>query len=266
MYHNVVELLLKEPIEIEGKDKLDRTALHWAAATGNDRLLHNLLSGACGRKADLRACNRRNKTAIHVAAENNHAHIATILLSYGADSKATSDGAWTALHIAAEKGYIGIVGLLLEYNADCNAETSHGMTPLHWAARNGHLEIVKLLLSRSGAKRHSKDSSGYSPLMLAGKNQHIAIMQLLSSFNDGRDLSRLAKQACEEYQATITDFFPQKTERRKFAVFNKPSVYDLLYGSDSRTGKPTITIRTEDDSKAKPAFRWIHLPANNVCY
>ena len=295
IYHKVVDRLLKTSIDIEAKDKLGRTVLHWTAATGNEELLHILLSGTCGKKANIRTCNQRNKTALHLAAENNHECIVAALLRYGADPKATSDGSWTALHNAVELGHTEIVRLLMEHNADCNAETTHGMTPLHWAAEKGHLEIVRLLLSKPSVRtqRHAKNSSGYSPLMLAGKNQHIAIIQLLSAFNDGRDLSETAKQVCVEYHATITDFYPQKMERTKFAVFSKPSVYDLLYGSqppeagaDSDVGQPLINIRIDKDSrkphkisragdvpgkakedpkKARPAFRWIHLPANNVC-
>ncbi|MCJ1476515.1 hypothetical protein MMC13_005181 [Lambiella insularis] len=297
IYLKVVDRLLKASIDIEAKDKDGRTALHWAAATGNDKLLHNLLLGTCGRKADIRTCNQRNKTALHLAAEHNHAHIARALLQYGADPKATSDGNWTALHNAVEEGHTEMVQLLLEHKADCNAETTHAMTPLHWAAEKGHLDIVRILLSKPAvrARRHSKNSSGYSPLMLAGKNQHLAIMQLLSAFNDGRDLSELQKQACKEYHATITDFYPQKTERGRFAVFRKPCVYDLLYGSeppeagsDSDIGMSMIKIRLDEDSKkpskisravkdvpktakedpkkARPAFRWIHLPANNMAW
>lgn len=261
----VIDLLLGELVDIEEKDKRDRTVLHWAAVNKRERLLEKLLLGEHGAKASIEARERRNKTALHCAAENNHAEVVAILLRHGADARATSDGAWTALHIAAEKGHTDVAKLLLDNKADCNAETAHGRTPLHWAASNGHLDVVNLLLGRAGAKRHSKDNGGASPLMLAVKNRHVAIVQLLYSFNEAKDLSKLATQACKEYNATITDFFPQKKDDRKYAVPSKPSVYDLLYGSDLETGKPAITVRITESRKAKPAFRWIHLPANNVC-
>ena len=270
---NIVQLLLESDIDLEARDKLDRTVLHWAAATGKEKLLSSLICGAESNRAKLDARNRRNKTALHLAAENDHPEIARILLEQGADCNATSDGAWTALHIAAENGHLDILKLLSHHGAKLNAETTNGMTPLHWAATHGHVETVKDLLGQPGIKRHPKDSLGYTPLMRAAQHRHTAITHLLSSSYDGKDLSDVARQACTKYKATVTDFFPHKAERRKFAVFNKPTMFDLLYGIEPpkdaqqkpEERKPLWTTMMES-TKAKPAFRWVHLPANNVRY
>jgi hypothetical protein len=141
------------------------------------------------------------------------------------------------------------------------------MTPLHWAATNGNVDIVKELLSLPGIKRHPKDSPGYTPLMRAAQHKHTVVAHLLSSSDDGSDLSTIARQACTEFYATIVDFFPQKKDRKKFAVFSKPTIFDLLYsiehkGDQQKLGERKPPLKTVIESKA--AFRWIHLPANNV--
>jgi ankyrin repeat protein len=262
----IVKLLLEKDIDLEAKDKLGRTVLHWAAATGKEKLLASLICGTACKRANIDARNRRSKTALHLAAENHHPEIARILLEQGADCNARSDGAWAPLHIAAEKGYLDIIKLLSHHGANLNAETTNGMTPLHWAATNGNVEVVKELLSQPGIKRHPKDSPGYTPLMRAAQHKHTVIAHLLSSSDDGRDLSTIARQACTEYKATIVDFFPQRTDRKKFAVFNKPTIFELLYGIEPKGDgerKPLWKAAIES-TKVKPAFRWIHLPANNV--
>jgi hypothetical protein len=46
---------------------------------------------------------------------------------------------------------------------------------------------------------------------------------------------------------------------------NKHSVYDLLYGWDEQKQKPRITTLVRN-IPAKPVFRWIHLPSNNMSW
>jgi hypothetical protein len=212
------------------------------------------------RKADVQACSHRGKTALHLASAHGHANIVHLLLKHKANCKATSNGEWTALHMAAERGYKEVVRELIDYRADVNAATTKGRTPPHWASFNGHIEVVEILLRQGGIKRYLQDDSGYSPLMLAGQNRHTAVAQLLAY--DGSELPRIGIRACEEHRALITDFFPQKTSRDKYAIFHKPSIYDLLYrvGKES---KPVVSTVLEA-AKEKSAFKWIHLPANNV--
>ncbi|KAH0543141.1 hypothetical protein FGG08_002486 [Glutinoglossum americanum] len=259
----IIQLLLGRPdIDLEAKDRLGRTALHWAAVCRSENLMRRLLLGSSGRRADLRVRTPRGKTALHLAAAHGHAGIVGILLEHGADCKATSDGEWTALHMAAEKGHTEVVRVLLHSEANINAPTARGTTPLHWASSNGHAEVVRLLLSQPGIKRHLVDKSDYFPLILAGEHGQRDVVELLSSSYDGSELSTAEARACGVYKARVTDFFPQKTDKNRFAVVNKPTVYDLLYRSGPKRQKPVFSTLVENG--AKDAFRWIHLPANNA--
>ncbi|KAL8657066.1 MAG: hypothetical protein Q9226_002287 [Calogaya cf. arnoldii] len=261
--NEIIEILLKTNLNLEVKDKDGRTALLWAAATGKESLARLLLTGRIERKADITATNYRGKTALHLAVESklNRVAVVKLLLQNGASVRAQSDGNWTALHNAAEKGFEEVASLLLDWGADVNAMTSSGMTPLHWCARNGHIDVVKLLLRQEGIRVHRKDSFDETPMLGAAQNGHIHIAQLLSPTNDGPNLSLPARAACDGFQATVVDFGME----HRHMNHRKYSVYDVLYGWDDDKQKPTVTTLSRN-VPAKPAFRWIHLPTNNLAW
>ncbi|KAL8728499.1 MAG: hypothetical protein Q9181_005324 [Wetmoreana brouardii] len=259
----IIDILLSTRLDLEAKDKGGRTALSWAAATGKETLAKLLLTGRTHNKADIHATNYRGKTALHLAVENrtNRIPLVRLLLENGADVHATSDGGWTPLHNAAEKGYEDVASLLLDWKANVNATTSSGMTALHWSARNGHINIVKLLLQQHGIRIHGKDSFEETPMLGAAQNAHIDIVRLLSPTNDGANLSPAARAACNGFQATVIDFGMENRSMNH----RKCPVFDLLYGWDLDGQKPTVTTLVKN-VPAKPAFRWIHLPTNNIAW
>ncbi|KAL8996164.1 MAG: hypothetical protein Q9169_004274 [Polycauliona sp. 2 TL-2023] len=259
----IIDILLRTDLDLEIKDKDGRTALLWAAATGKETLVKLLLTGRTERKADIKAANHRGKTALHLAVESksNRVAIMKLLLQYDADVRAQSDGNWTALHNAAEKGYEDVVSLLLEWKANVNATTSSGMTALHWSSRNGHIEVVKLLLRQQGIRVHRKDSFDETPMLGAAQNGHMEIARLLSPTNDGANLSLPAQVACRGFQATVVDFGMEHRPMNH----RKHSVFDVLYGWDEDKQKPLVTTLARN-VPAKPAFRWIHLPTNNLAW
>ena len=255
----VIEILLDTKIDLEAKDAEERTALLWAAATGKETLARLLLTSK-RHHANVHAVNNRGKSALHLAAENNRLALARLLLDHQADLHAQSDGGWGALHNAADKGHVDIAALLLERGANVNSATSSGMTALHWAARNGHIKVVELLLQH-GSRRNCKDSFESTPMLGAAQNGHIDVVQMLSPTNDFRNLSNSAREACKGFQATVVDFGMEKRPMNH----HKHSVYDLLYGWDEKNEKVSVTTLTRN-VPAKPIFRWIHLPTNNMAW
>lgn len=265
----MVELLLERGADIEAKDNTKRTALLWAASTGKSELVKLLLSGTKAQKANVAATNDRGKAPLQLAAENNHEVVVAMLLAAEADPKAISDGQWTALHNAAEKGHTGVVKLLLDTFVDVNMETSSGMTALHWAAQNGHTEIVQLLKERPEIMLANKDTFNSTPLLRAAERGHLDIVQMLSPYQYANRLDDAAKKACRGFEATVVDFgvapSQKNAEHQKGQLVYKHPVYDLLYGWDSKNEKPLVSTLVKN-VKAKPAFRWIHLPANNISW
>lgn len=184
-----------------------------------------------------------------------------LLLENGANPKVVSDGGWTPLHNAAQAGTASCVSLLLDSGVDVNAGLSNGMTSLHWAAFNGHNEVIRIILDRPEANLAIKDSFDRTALLCAAERGHYEVCAMLSPGRTGKRLQGAARLACDKLEATVVDFGMELQEGRQ-RVF-KYSVFDLLYGWDDVSDKPRVPLRVKN-IKHKPAFRWVHLPANNV--
>lgn len=132
---DTIKLLLQQrDVDLDPRDSIGRTPLHWTATNNYIDLARALLSGEFGRQADVNASQNRGKTALHLAAEHNQVDFVELLLAYSAYPDAVSDGRWTPLHNACDKGHDVVVAKLLDAGANVNAELSNRMTPLHWAA------------------------------------------------------------------------------------------------------------------------------------
>jgi ankyrin repeat protein len=259
----VVQLLLRQDIYIDGKegqDNLKRSPLHWACATGKIRLAEQLLTRPKGPRASVDAVEYREKTSLHIAATHDRNDIVELLLKFGADVHAKSDGGWTPLHNACEKGSMVVVRILLEAGAEPNGKLLNGMTPLHLAAQGGHLDVVKCLLKQKDIKRATRDSFGFTPFLRAAQNKHKDIFNLLAPFNQVENLSEDALGACNGFNATVVDFGNFRNENR----VKRETVFEILYGRDNlNSRKPLHNVLPTDKATR---FRWIHLPANNMAW
>jgi ankyrin repeat protein len=81
---------------------------------------------------------------MHVALENGHAEVASLLLSREKNLERRTPIGNTPLILAAQAGLNGIVQDLLRRGAMRDAKNNQGYTALMMAARAGHLEVVKV--------------------------------------------------------------------------------------------------------------------------
>ncbi len=141
-----VKALLKNGADVNGAQGDGMTALHWAASNGDAALTQMLLSAG----ANIRATTRLGGiTPLHMASQGGHAAVVAALIAAGADiNSSTSTGA-TSLMLAARSGSTDTVTRLIETGADINAkEKGFGQTALMVAAGLDRAEVVALLLQR----------------------------------------------------------------------------------------------------------------------
>lgn len=106
----IVEMLIDAGIDIESRDDMDATALHYAAYLKDARLLPVLLHAG----ADIGALNIRERTPLEVAIDERNVEACRMLLEWGADRLAGKRG-WIlkdALEEAQRKGLKEIEAML----------------------------------------------------------------------------------------------------------------------------------------------------------
>ncbi len=126
------------------------SVLQHAAVTGQGKVVDLLVAHG----VDLAAYGAPSLTA---AAWKGETEIVRSLLEAGVDSNAA--GGYddrTAIHMAAENDHADTIKLLIEYGADVNRLSSDERAPLYSAIYKGFLETARVLLS-SGAAVSSKD-------------------------------------------------------------------------------------------------------------
>ena len=143
----VFEALLAHPgTDLEAQAMNGNTALMMAAFKRNQPAVLALL----GKGARV---NRPGWTALHYAAASGDDEIARLLLERKAALDAVSpraSGAYTPLMMAAREGKASTASLLLEQGADARLKNAEGLTAAQVAERAGHTRIAAAI---AGFKR-----------------------------------------------------------------------------------------------------------------
>jgi ankyrin repeat protein len=137
-----VKALIGAGADLETRDIVSRTPLHWAAYRGHTESANTLIEAG----ADLEARDSGAWTPLHYAAANDHPEAAKALVEAGADLEARTRYGKTPLHYAAANDHTEAAKALIEAGADLEARTRYGKTSLHWAAYLGHTEAAKALI------------------------------------------------------------------------------------------------------------------------
>ena len=185
-----IKLLLKYGADTEIKDKEGRTALSWAASSGNIGALQQLISV----HANLNTQDNDLQTPLMWAVLMGQKKAAELLLQSGADinivdarndsvfmrinkikiksfprlnTKLVDDYGLTPLHLAAMHNDVNLIYALIKQGMDPNIiNQKRGETPLMRASIQGANQAIKALL-KSGANIHLKDANGNTALMWA---------------------------------------------------------------------------------------------------
>ncbi|MBI1788027.1 MAG: ankyrin repeat domain-containing protein [Acidobacteria bacterium] len=193
-----VELLLAGGADVNARNRMDSTPLHWAVADERKTRLLTERGAAVNAKTDegrtplYLAASQRNSTAglqvllekgadpnlttltgrtpLMAASGGGDVAAMKLLLDKGANVKAVSGAGSSALMDAATSRNPEAVRLLLDHGADVNAKTKRNQTALSAAAMQGAEATVKLLLDR-GAQVNVRDEREYSPLMYAAYSE-----------------------------------------------------------------------------------------------
>jgi ankyrin repeat protein len=123
-------------------------------------------------QSSIKSVDINSKSAMHIAAKENHLEIVKILADKGWDVNSQDKHQTTPLHQACNLGHVDIVKHLLEINADPMIQDSLGRNSLLYAACAPTTEVLDALLEHDQDIITSKDYTGKTALHYAVFNPH----------------------------------------------------------------------------------------------
>ncbi len=185
----MIQLLLANGADVNGRDSDDCTALHVAADRGFISVAETLLEA----KADVNARDVQRSTPLIFAVKHNFEPVSALLLAHGADPNlmatlphpgyaVNSSELGSPLHFAISKGNERMVSLLLSNRADIELRDPNNKTPLEIAAGAKKTEIARFLLDTgANVNPEPNDSQVMGPLCLAASGGDTNMASLLLS-------------------------------------------------------------------------------------
>lgn len=132
------------------------------------------------KKANVDEAQGDGSTALHWAAYNSQPELVRLLLTAGANVRATSRlGGLTPLMMAAKAGDAAIVKLLIDAKSDVSTPNANGTTPLMFAAAAGAVDAVRLLVDAGAAVDAADTTNAQTALMFAaaqGRTDAVALL------------------------------------------------------------------------------------------
>lgn len=174
-----VQNALKKGAKPNSFDKeLNRSALAWAAASGNAGCVRLLINA----KASLNLPDKHANTALILASTKGYAEIVQALVIAKADVNLVDKNIKTALLYAAEGGYFPVVKFLVDAKANVNAVDKDGKTALMFSCMKSsgqeYLDMANYLIA-AGADVNIKDKNNETALMFAVKSRRVDIIKAL---------------------------------------------------------------------------------------
>lgn len=189
-------LVKESDFDINAKDSIGATLLHYAAGNGNNKVVKWLIKNG----ADFNIQTDSGATPLDWAKEGEHKTVVSTI-------SAANNKNRILLYKAASTGDLETVKeLVIDKNINPKfVDKKTGSTPLHAAAKNGHHEIVKWLM-KNGSNPNSQNKDGATPLHLAVMNGHEAVVSTIltdKKMDDSGKLSFSAKTNLKDNQEKL---------------------------------------------------------------
>eukprot|EP00118_Oscarella_pearsei_P021823 m.248150 g.248150 ORF g.248150 m.248150 type:complete len:167 (+) comp40281_c1_seq32:1831-2331(+) len=156
------------------------TAIHLASEDGHSEIVSMLIEN----KANLESLGEHGRTPFLVACIGGDVETLNVLKKNNCNTSAKDKFQNEALHLASWKGKPEAVDWILKNLTSIRIDEQGqlGRTALHMASVEGHSKIVSTLL-KNGADFKSLDMDGRTPLQLACSNGDIRTMDFLMKAN-----------------------------------------------------------------------------------
>lgn len=205
---DMVNLFVAMGMDVDVLNNLGETPLHLACESAKDDAC---VSALLPRVSDVNARNKMQQTPLHYAAGGESGRVVKLLIAQGAHVNAADRRGETPLHAAAEMGQTENLSLLLQAGSLSVVKNINGHTPLSLALNWEHASCVDILSRHMREKMEQADTAGtLRQLLNAGfviDDRVFAYSLLMSAVLDD-DLPRvyLIMDAADLCMADLEDF------------------------------------------------------------
>jgi ankyrin repeat protein len=181
-------LLQSEYADVNSRDALGRTPLHWLAENGETDAIQLLTQDPWG--ADVHMRDICGFTPLHCAAWADSLESAAVLLDAGSNANAQDKHERTPLlHFDSHE----MLDLMIEKGADVYIRDDEGTNIMHHVAIADQAALTKKLLERYGHTLCITNHNGDTPLGLAIQNNSLNALAVLLSFLKDFPVSELSR-------------------------------------------------------------------------
>jgi ankyrin repeat protein len=254
--HDLETQLKLSTSNINEKDPKGRTPIAWAAARGDVKSVHTLLS--FGADPEISCDTGNNPLLRSVRAKSPEC--VKILLEFGADVRRKSTLGFTALHYAAYyRDDDALLKTLLEFGAEIDDKDNYGWTPLSCTAEYDQYKSAQLLV-KHGADPNISDNIGWTPITRAVSSNSNQVLKLL--IEKGADYcSQTARLE------TILHFVAARGNIKTIELLTVATLRGLnvdMKDVDGRTASDLFYSREKRSSNLVTAFTNLLISVRNV--
>ena len=152
------------------------TCLTIAASCGHTETVRYLLGL---KEVEVHHATDDGCTALHLAADNNHADVVQVLIDAGADIDVRDNLGSSPLLLACHSGSLDAVKILVRAGAGVRVTNNYEDMCLILAASRGHTETVRYLVGFPEVEVDHTDDEGRTALHCAVENNHADVVQVL---------------------------------------------------------------------------------------
>jgi len=152
-----------DQIDVNRRNREEKTALHLSAQYGNEECLKLLLNT---NKASIDALKRSDWSPLMLALTKDNLEIVRLLVQNKANLRLRNKDGWNGFHIAVRTGNLNIIKYLLSCDKTIwSTKSNTNRSPLHTAALSGNYSVVEFLLDNCDYACDQRDSCGVTPFM-----------------------------------------------------------------------------------------------------
>ncbi|OCK74009.1 ankyrin [Lepidopterella palustris CBS 459.81] len=278
--------LLEKGADVNAKDNAERTPVMFASEKGHSEVLITLLK----HKADPCVYECLGLTAMHIAAINNHGHIVSILVGYGADpmvpkandatvkfinhtaysTPCLRKGSGWLTHTKSNSTVIGLTPIRLACELGCSEAVASLMQhmssacrediPLHWAATRGSSDVLSILLRFPEVVKQldKQDDQGFTPLALVSSARNPEAVKVILEAGANVDPPLEDTGSSDEHRSKRGRINPirGKTPLHYWAAINKDATLEEMEVVATLLIKAGCDVDARDLNGRTPLFSW----------